>query len=168
MNKQLRKAIMTWTCLLNKYRKDSERQCRKPFCLKRQRNLCVKLLRKSKKVFFNNLNVKRIIDRWKLWQTVKLNFTDKALKHEKITLLDGDKDITEVKDVVKKFKDRFEKIVETLKIDRPILSDLSDDPVLNAIENFPLHDASFFKIKEVRASSDCLSFKLFTTVDICI
>ena len=65
--------------------------------------------------------MKRITDRRKRWQTVKLNFTDKVLKHEKITLLDGDKDITEVKDVVKKFKDRFEKIVETLKIDRPIL-----------------------------------------------
>ena len=127
MNKQLRKAIMTWTYLLNKYRKDSERQCRKPLCLKRQRNLCVKLLRKSKKVFFNNLNVKRITDRRKFWQTIKLNFTDKALKHERITLLDGDNGITEVKDVVKKFKDRFEKIVETLKIGRPILSDLSDD-----------------------------------------
>ena len=30
--------------------------------------------------------------------------------------------------------------------------------VLNAIENFPLHDASVLKIKEVRDSSDCLSF----------
>ena len=43
--------------------------------------------------------------------------------------------------------------VETLKTDRPILSDLSDDTVLNAIENF-LHHASVLKIKEVRDSSD--------------
>ena len=39
----------------------------------------------------------------------------------------------EEKDAVKKFKDHFEKIKETRKTDLPILSDLSDDPVLNAI-----------------------------------
>ena len=74
--------------------------------------------------------------------------------------------LTEEKDVVKIFKDQFEKIVETLKIDRPILSDLSDDPVLNAIENFS-HHASILKIKKARNSSDCFSFKLVTVEDIC-
>ena len=57
MNKQLRKEIMTRTRLLNKYRNDN---CAgNLFDFKRQRNLCVKLLRKSKKVFDSNLNVKR-------------------------------------------------------------------------------------------------------------
>ena len=37
---------------------------------------------------------------------------------------------------LKKFKDHFEKIVETLKIDDPILSYLSNDAVLNATKNF--------------------------------
>ena len=59
----------------------------------------------------------------KFWQTIKLNFTDKTLNDERITLVDGDKFIPEEKDVV----------------NRPILSDLSDDPVLNDIENFPHH-----------------------------
>ena len=67
---------------------------------------------------------------------------------------------------IKKFKDHFEKIVETLKIGRPFLSDLSDDPVLNATENFSPH-ASIPKIKEARDSSDCFSFKLVTLEDIC-
>ena len=58
------------------------------------------------------------------------------------------------------------KIVETLKIDCLILSDLSDDPVLNATENFS-HYASVLKIKEARNSSDCFSFKLVTIEDIC-
>ena len=93
MNKQLRKAIMTRTLLLNKYRKDNS--AGNLFASKRQRNLCVKLLKKSKKLF-------------------KANFTDKTLKDERITLADGDKVITEEIDVVKKFKDHFEKIVETL------------------------------------------------------
>ena len=45
------------------------------------------------------------------------------------------------------------------------MSDLSDDPVLNAIEN--LSHASVLLIKETRDSSDCFSFKLVTIEDIC-
>ena len=104
--------------------------------------------------------MKTITDR-KFWQTIQPNFTDETLKDERITLADGNKVITEEKDALKKFKDQFAKIVETLKIDRPIFSDLSDDPVLNAIENFSRH-ASVLKIKEMRDS-----FKLVTTEDIC-
>ena len=59
----------------------------------------------------------------KFWQTIKSNFTDKTLKDESIITVDGDKVITEEKDVVKKFKDHFEKIIGTLEIDLPILSD---------------------------------------------
>ena len=87
-------------------------------------------------------------------------------KDERITLVEGDKVITEEKDVVKVFKDHFEKIVETLKIDPHTLSALSDDPVLNAIENFS-HHASILKIEEARNSSNCFSFKLVTIEDIC-
>ena len=64
--------------------------------------------------------MKRLTDNRKFWQTIKPNFTDKILKDEEITLVDGDKVIKEKKDVVKKFKDHFEEAVETLKIDRPI------------------------------------------------
>ena len=110
--------------------------------------------------------MKRITDNKKFWQTIKQNFIDKTLKDERITPVDGGKVITEEKDVVKKFKDHFEKIVDTLKTDRPILSVLSDDPVLNAIENFSNH-ASVLKIKEARHYSDCFSFKLVTIEDTC-
>ena len=111
MSKQLRKAVMTRAPLLNKYRKDSS--VGNPFAYKRQRNFCVKHLRKSNKNFYNNLNVKRITDNRKFWQTIKSNCTDKTLKDERITLVEGDKVLTEEKDEVKIFKDHFEKIVET-------------------------------------------------------
>ena len=110
--------------------------------------------------------MKRITDNRKFWQIIKPNFTDKTLRDERITLVKGDKVITEEKHVVKKFKDHFEKIVEARKIDRPKLSDLSNDPVLNAIENFS-HHASVLKIKEARDSTDCFSFKLVFIEDIC-
>ena len=144
---------MTQARLLNKYRKDNSAE---------ERNLCVKLLRKSN-VFYNNLNVKRITDNRKFWQTIKPNFIDKTLKDERITFVDEDKVIIEENDVAKNFKDHFEKI----KIDHPILSDLSDDPVLNAIENFSNH-VSVLKIREAKDSSDRFSFKLVTIGDICM
>ena len=76
MNKQLRKAIMTRTRLFNNYKKDNSTG--NLFAYKMQRNLCVKLLKKCK-VFYNNLNLKRITDYKKFWQTIKLNFADKTL-----------------------------------------------------------------------------------------
>ena len=70
--------------------------------LEKDRNLCVNLLRKSKKVFYNNLNVKRNTGILKFWQTVKPHFTIPALKDVRITFVDGDKVIAEEKDVFKK------------------------------------------------------------------
>ena len=103
MNKQLGKASMTRTCLLNKYREDNS--AGNLFAYRRQRNLCLKLLRKFKKVFYNNLNVESITDNRKFWQAMK----PKTLKDERITLVDRDKIIIEEKNV-KKFKDHFRKL----------------------------------------------------------
>ena len=100
--KQLRKTIMTWTLLHNRSRKDES--AGNQFAYER---LCVKLLRKSKKVFYNNLNVKIIDNRndiRKFRQTIKLNFTGKTLKDERISLVDGHQVITEEKNIAKKFK----------------------------------------------------------------
>ena len=110
-SKQLRKAIMTRIRLLNKYRKDNS--AGNPFANKRQRNFCVKLLRKSKKDIYNNLNVKWITDNRKFCQTIKPNFTGETVKDERTTVVEGDKVITEERDVVKLFKNHFEKVVET-------------------------------------------------------
>ena len=54
MNKNLQKAIMNRSRLLNK--KEKTEPTRSAY--KRQRNFCVKLSRKTKKEFHNNLNVK--------------------------------------------------------------------------------------------------------------
>ena len=58
MNKILQKAIMNRSSLLNRYRKEKTEATRSAY--KRPRNFCVKLLRKTKKEFYNNLNVKYI------------------------------------------------------------------------------------------------------------
>ena len=70
MNKNLREPIITLTCLLNKYNRKYN-GARNLFTYKRLRNLCVKLLRKSKKDFYKNLNVKRITDTRNFLKTIK-------------------------------------------------------------------------------------------------
>ena len=81
MNKELRKAIMTRTRLLNTLKKFNcpENQ----LAYKRQHNCCIKLLKRSKKDFCNNLSVKKVTDNKHFWKTIKPNFTDKVLKDEK-------------------------------------------------------------------------------------
>ena len=56
MNKNLQKAIMNRSRLLNRYRKEKTEAARSAY--NRQRNCCVKLLRKTKKEFYNNLDLK--------------------------------------------------------------------------------------------------------------
>ena len=63
--------------------------------------------------------MKRITNNRKFWQTIKPNFTEKTIRDKRITLVEGDKVITEEKHVVKKFKYHFEKMVETLKLAVP-------------------------------------------------
>ena len=60
MNKSVRKAIMVRTKLLNKFRK--ENSFINELGYKRQRNFCTTLIKKTKRNFYNNLSVSKIID----------------------------------------------------------------------------------------------------------
>ena len=80
MNKEIRKAIMTRMRLLNKLRKFKCPENQLTYI--RQRNYRVKLLKRSKKNFYNNTNMKKVTDNKHFWKTIKPNFTDKILKDE--------------------------------------------------------------------------------------
>ena len=116
---------MTRTRLLNKLRKPNCRENQLTY--KRRRNYCVKLLKRSKKDFYNNFNVKNVTDNKHFWKTIKSNFTDKVLQDEKIVLVEDDKVITAETDLAKIFKGHFENIVERLHIERPCKVDLDRD-----------------------------------------
>ena len=60
MNKTLAKAIMVRSRLRNKYLK--LKTCESRDAYKKQRNLCVTLLRETKKIFYENLNPNLISD----------------------------------------------------------------------------------------------------------
>ena len=70
MNKILQKEIMNRSRLLNRCRKEKTEATRSAY--KRQKNFCVKLLRKIKKDFYNKLNVKYITENKLFWKIVNL------------------------------------------------------------------------------------------------
>ena len=52
-------------------------------------------MRKAKKDYFDNLDLSNVTDNKKVWETVRLLFTDKGMIHDKIILVEDDKIISE-------------------------------------------------------------------------
>ena len=74
MTKELRKEVIKRSKLKNKYnKKNNYKTC--SFC-KKQRNYCVSLLRKTKKVHFEKLNIKEIGNNKTFWKTVRPYYSD--------------------------------------------------------------------------------------------
>ena len=86
MTNEISKAIMTRTRLRNRFLKNRSNRNRDLF--RKQRNLCVTLLRKSKKDYFSNLNEKQITDNKRFWKTVKPFLSNKVQSSERINLTD--------------------------------------------------------------------------------
>ena len=99
---------MTTSRLLNKFRQESTILSHVAY--KKQRNICIKLLRKTKKDFFNNLDVKRVTDNKQFCKTVTSCLTDKTLKDERTTLIENEKVITDERGLVKIFNEYFSNI----------------------------------------------------------
>ena len=76
MNKELKNAIMVRSILRNKFLKSRSEEDRKVYNKKRIK--CVKLLKKTKRSYFSNLNTKRVVGNKKLWKTVKSSFSEKS------------------------------------------------------------------------------------------
>ena len=108
----LRKAIMNRSRLLNKFRKKNTDQNK--WAYKKQRNLCVKLLKRAKKTFYNTLDVKKVSDNKTFWKTIKPNFTEKTIKDQKIT--EKDTVILEESELAEVFNNYLENVVSNLYI----------------------------------------------------
>ena len=82
-------AIMKRSRYRNKFLKDKSQTSRENY--KIQQNLCKKLLKKTKKSYFESLNTKKITDNRTFWKTVVPLFTNKASRGEKIILTEAEK-----------------------------------------------------------------------------
>ena len=66
----------------------------------RQRNYCVNLIRRKKRKYFDNLNVKDVTDNKIFWNSMKPLFSDKfRVRNEKVILIDNDIISSEGKEV---------------------------------------------------------------------
>ena len=83
MSKALRKAIMNGSKLKNTNKRRTDVNWAN---YKKQRNFCVTLLRRTKKEYFQNLNVKDLSDNKKFWKLIKPYFSNKGLNSNKILL----------------------------------------------------------------------------------
>ena len=117
----------------------------------RQRNLCVSLLRKTKRDYFKQLNNKVISDNKKFWQTISPLFSEKAFRKETIILKDSNRTITNNHELAETFNTFFSNITQNLKLDSNLVEITENlnisDPVIKAIKKCEKHP-SIIKIKE--------------------
>ena len=83
MDKKLNHSIMLRSKLCNKFLKSRSNKDRNAY--KKQRNLCVSLLRQNKKDYFETLDIKSVTDKKMFWKTVAPLFSNKSTASNKIT-----------------------------------------------------------------------------------
>ena len=75
MTRELRKEIMLRSKIKNKFNKERNHI---NWCnYKRRCNRCLSILRKTKKEYFNSLNIKQVSDNKLVWKNAKQFFSDK-------------------------------------------------------------------------------------------
>ena len=84
MNETLSKAIMHRSKLRNNFLKNRTEENRKKYST--QRNLCVTLLRKSKRAYFGSLDEEKLFDNKEFWSVVKTILSNKVVSNEKVFL----------------------------------------------------------------------------------
>ena len=114
MTKDLHKAIMKRSRLRNKFLRDRTDISREEY--KKQRNLCVSLLKKAKKDHFANLDTKSVTYSKKFWQNVKPLSSNKVKAKTVIKLVENDAVIVDESEIAKIFNEYFVNIVKKVGI----------------------------------------------------
>ena len=148
--------------LRNKYL--CERKSNSKSLYNKQRNLCVSILRQTKREFFGSLKNKIFTDNGKLWKTVSPLFFEKSFRRECITLKKVIKQLQIMKNQLRRFIIFFSKIVPNLNIDNNLGGNIANpnvtDLVFCAIKKYENHPSNL-KIKEMMGKKILsFSFKL--------
>ena len=137
MTKNMRKAIMLRTKLRNIYLQNPTEE--NGLIFRKQRNYCVKLLKQTKKSYYENLNINIITDNRKFWKYIKPSFSDK-IATSNLILYDNEDIISKENDVAEIFNYYFSNIVNTLDItDMGNYNAYADDisnPIIMAISKY--------------------------------
>ena len=89
MTKSLRKAITLSSKMKNTNNKKSIQESLNSY--KKQQTSCVDLLRKMKKYYFSNLNIKDVSDNKKFCKKINSCVSNKGLNSNKLLLIERDK-----------------------------------------------------------------------------
>ena len=114
VTKEFRKAVIKRARLRNVYLKKRTEATKAAYNY--QQNICVSLLRKSKRSYLDNLNVKFVRDNKKFWKNVAPPFSNKIKSKERITLTENENIISNDKKVTETFHEFSSNVVKTLNI----------------------------------------------------
>ena len=160
MTKQLRKMIMNRSRCKNAYFKNKTLENWEKY--RKLRNECVKLTKKVKREYFENININSVNDNKTFWKTVKPFFTDKNKKNGKIILVENNEIIMDNKKNAELMNEYFVNITQTLEIPVFTTEGLPVDiecigPIDEIIYNFSRH-RSVLKISNIIKPKERFSF----------
>ena len=110
---------------------------------KKQRNVCVHLLKKSGKDYYENIDMSNLTDSNKFWKTVKPIFYGKIKSENSITLVEDTKIFQDEGELVETFNKLFVSIVKNLGINENLLPTSSSfetrivESIIAKFENYP-------------------------------
>ena len=149
MTRPLIKAIMNRSRFKNRLLKHPNKENELRY--KKQRNYCVKLLKREKKAYFSSLNINSISNSKMFWKTIKPFFSEKNVTNNKIILVEDENiisDDTKVGDIMNTY---FSNVVSQLDIqgykNNKYTHITEFDELLNTVNKFKSHP-SIKKIKQ--------------------
>ena len=159
MSKILTQNISHRTKLRNKYLKNPSLYNKSAY--KIQRNKCVKLLRREKRRYYDNLNPKLICDNKKFWKTVKPFFPEKYSNKSNVVLVENNEFINDDQTVDQTSNVFFTDIVTRMGMDNERCPSLNNDDCasISAIRERYSNHPSILQIKE-SLETDPNSFNL--------
>ena len=116
MDKSLSQAFLKRSQLKNKKQKDPTQENIEAF--KKQRNFSLSLLRKTRKNFFNSLDLKIVNDSKKFYKVLQPHFTGKSKVKSKITLIEKNEIVSEDQEVAEILNNNFVDAVSNLGIEK--------------------------------------------------
>ena len=108
--------IMIRSKLKNKFNKERSHI---NWCnFKRQHNRWLNILRKTKKEYYNNLNIKQVSDNKLFWKSIKPFFNYKGPSSSKITLVEGNYIVSNEEEIANIMNDYFINATRTLNLNK--------------------------------------------------
>ena len=144
----------------NKYLRNKTDENKRKYT--KQRNYCVSLLRKSKREYYSNLDIKNITDNKTFWKTIKPFLSNKVTSTQKIILIENYKIVKNENGTARVLDTFFSNILCDPKIPdynncNPMAENIQE-PVLKAIVKYRNHP-SILTIGEVCKKNPQFSFR---------